>query len=187
MVEQGVLSSDQLSRAIAERYGLDHVDLNLYQVDMGAANLVSVQTARRYHAVPVGYVDTETLLLAMADPANVLAVDDIQMMTGLSCRVAVAAEVDIEALISRLNSLESAVSEAVSEDEDGGRPERGRGHRDARVGRRRAGHQARLLDPRPGGQRGRLRHPLRARGAATCGSASGSTACSARPRGCRSG
>ena len=84
---------------------------------MGAANLVSVQTARRFHAVPVGYVDTETLLLAMADPANVLAVDDVQMMTGLSCRVAVAAEVDIENLISKLNSLESAVSEAVSEDE----------------------------------------------------------------------
>ena len=118
MVEQGVLSADQLSRAIAERYGLDHVDLDFYHVDMGAANLVSVQTARRFHAVPVGYVDPETLLVAMADPANVLAVDDMQMMTGLHCRVAVAAEVDIEALISRLNSLESAVSEAVSEDEE---------------------------------------------------------------------
>ena len=118
MVEKGILSADQLSRAIAERYGLDHIDLNVYHVDMGAANLVSVQTARRFHAVPVGYVDPETLLVAMADPANVLAVDDMQMMTGLHCRVAVAAEVDIEALISRLNSLESAVSEAVSEDEE---------------------------------------------------------------------
>jgi type IV pilus assembly protein PilB len=118
MVDQGTLSADQLSRAVAERYGLDHVDLNIYHVDMGAANLVSVQTARRFHAVPVGYVDSDTLLVAMADPANVLAVDDLQMMTGLNCRVAVAAEVDIEALISRLNSLESAVSEAVSEDEE---------------------------------------------------------------------
>ncbi|HEX2388374.1 MAG TPA: GspE/PulE family protein, partial [Solirubrobacterales bacterium] len=108
----------QLSRAVAERYGLDHVDLNSYHVDMGAANLVSVQAARRFHAVPVGYVDPETLLVAMSDPANVLAVDDMQMMTGLNCRVAVAAEVDIEALISRLNSLETAVSEAVSEDEE---------------------------------------------------------------------
>jgi type IV pilus assembly protein PilB len=117
MVEQGVLSADKLSRVIAERYGLDHVDLNVYHVDMGAANLVNVQTARRFHAVPVGYVDPETLLIAMSDPANVLAVDDMKMMTGLNCRVAVAAEVDIEALISRLNSLESAVSEAVSEDE----------------------------------------------------------------------
>jgi type IV pilus assembly protein PilB len=118
MVDQGILSADQLSRAVAERYGLDHVDLNVFHVDMGAANLVSVQTARRFHAVPVSYVDPETLLVAMADPANVLAVDDMQMMTGLNCRVAVAAEVDIEALISRLNSLESAVSEAISEDEE---------------------------------------------------------------------
>ena len=68
--------------------------------------------------MPVGYVDPETLLLAMADPANVLAIDDIQMMTGLNCRVAVAAEVDIEDLIGRLNSLETAVSEAVEEDEE---------------------------------------------------------------------
>ncbi len=118
MVEQGILSTDQLSRAVAERYGLDHVDLNVYGVDMGAANLISVQAARRYRAVPVGYVDSETLLLAMADPANVFAADDVKMMTGLDCRVAVAAEVDIENLISRLNSLESAVSDAVSEDEE---------------------------------------------------------------------
>jgi type IV pilus assembly protein PilB len=116
MLEEGLIDGDQLSRAMAERYGLDHVDLNRYQVDMGAANLVSVQTARRYQAVPVGYVDEETVILAMADPANVLAIDDIQMMTGLNCKVAVAAEEDIEALIGRLNTLETAVSEAVEED-----------------------------------------------------------------------
>ena len=118
MVEQGLLETDQLSRAVAERYGLDHVDLSEYHVDMGAANLVSAQTARRFRAVPVGYIDEETVLLAMADPANVLAVDDVQMMTGLNCRVAVAAEVDIESLVTRLNSLESAVSAAVDEDEE---------------------------------------------------------------------
>jgi type IV pilus assembly protein PilB len=118
MLEQGLIDSDQLSRAMAERYGLDHVDLNVYPVDMGAANLVGVQTARRCRAVPVGYLDEETLLLATADPANVLAIDDIQMITGLNCRVAVAAEIDIEALIARLNTLETRVAEAVSEDEE---------------------------------------------------------------------
>ena len=111
MLEEGVISTEQLSRAIAERYGLDHVD-------MAAANLLSVSTARRHKALPVGYVDKETLLLAMADPANVLALDDIQMATGLSCRVAVATEEDIEGLIGRLNTLQSAVSEAVEEEED---------------------------------------------------------------------
>jgi type IV pilus assembly protein PilB len=117
LLEQGSIVADQLSRAIAERYGLDHVDLSAYQVDMAAANLISVNTARRYRALPVGFVDKETLLVAMADPTNVLAVDDIQIATALDCRVAVAAEEDIEALIGRLNTLQSAVSEAVHEGE----------------------------------------------------------------------
>ncbi len=116
--EHQVIDADQLSRAIAERYGLDHIDLSVYKVDMGAANLLSMSAARRYKALPVGYVDKDTLLVAMADPANVLAVDDIQMMTDLRCQVAVAAEEDIDALISRMNRLEHAVTDAVQEEEE---------------------------------------------------------------------
>jgi type IV pilus assembly protein PilB len=118
LLDQGAINADQLSRAVAERYGLDHVDLSVYQVDMAAANLISVNTARRYRALPVGFVDKETLLVAMVDPTNVLAVDDIQIATALDCRVAVAAEEDIESLIGRLNTLQSAVSEAVTEGEE---------------------------------------------------------------------
>src|ERR1044072_5648606 len=95
MVEQGAINADQLSRAVAERYGLDHVDLSVYQVDMAAANLISVNTARRHGALPVGCIDKETLVAALAAPTNVLAVDDIQIATSLDCRVAVAAEEDI--------------------------------------------------------------------------------------------
>jgi len=117
LLDQGAIDADQLSRAVAERYGLDHVDLASYQVDMAAANLISVNTARRYRALPVGFIDKATLLVAMADPTNVLAVDDIQIATGLDCRVAVTADEDIDALIGRLNTLQSAVSEAVTEGE----------------------------------------------------------------------
>jgi len=117
LLDQGAIDADQLSRAVAERYGLDHIDLGTYQVDMAAANLITVNTARRYKALPVGFADKETLIVAMADPTNVLAVDDIQIATGLDCRVAVAPGEDIEALVGRLNSLQSAVSEAVTEGE----------------------------------------------------------------------
>jgi len=118
LLEQGAINGDQLSRAVAERYALDHVDLSVYHVDMAAANQISVNTARRYKALPVGFVNKGTLLVAMADPTNVLAVDDIQIATGLDCRMAVAAEEDIDALITRLNTLQSSVSEAVFEDEE---------------------------------------------------------------------
>jgi len=120
LLEQGAITADQLSRALAERYGLDHIDLTAYQVDMAAANLVAVNTARRYGAIPVGFVDKQTLLVAMSDPTNVLAIDDIQIATGLDCRVAVAADEDIEALIGRLNTLQSAVTEATVEEEEEG-------------------------------------------------------------------
>jgi type IV pilus assembly protein PilB len=117
LLEQGAVDADQFSRAVAERYGLDHIDLSAFQVDMAAANLITVNTARRYKALPVGYADKKTLIVAMADPTNVLAVDDIQIATALDCRVAVATEEDIEALLGRLNTLQSAVSEAVTEGE----------------------------------------------------------------------
>ncbi|HXQ88508.1 MAG TPA: ATPase, T2SS/T4P/T4SS family, partial [Solirubrobacterales bacterium] len=117
LLEQGAVDADQFSRAVAERYGLDHIDLSAFQVDMAAANLITVNTARRYKALPVGYADKKTLIVAMADPTNVLAVDDIQIATALDCRVAVATEEDIEALLGRLNTLQSAVTEAVIEGE----------------------------------------------------------------------
>ncbi len=118
LLAEGKISSDQLSRAIAERYGLDHVDLSIYQVDLGASALFPVAMARRYKAVPVGFVNQETLLVAATDPANVLAVDDIQIATGLDCRIAVAAEEDVEALLSRLGTLQNAAADAIIEDHD---------------------------------------------------------------------
>jgi len=118
LLEQGAISGDQLSRAIAERYGLDHVDLTIYQVDVTAAALFPVAMARRYKAVPIGYVDSKTLLVAAVDPANVLAADDIQIATGLDCQIAVAAEDDVEALLSRLGTLQSAAAEAIIEESD---------------------------------------------------------------------
>jgi type IV pilus assembly protein PilB len=117
LLEQNAIDHNQLSRAIAERYGLDHVDLSVFSVDMAAANLLPIASARRYRAVAIGYADPETLLVAMADPANVLAADDIKMATGLKCKLVVADAADIESLIGRLNSLQSAVSEAAEDDE----------------------------------------------------------------------
>jgi len=111
LLDSGALTQDGLTRALAERYGLDHLDLGIFSVDMSAANLVSSTAAKRYQAVPVGFAGEGTLLVAMADPSNVLAVDDIAIMTGYEVRVAVAPPEDIANLISRLDRLEDVVSE----------------------------------------------------------------------------
>ncbi len=122
LLDHGAISQDALARALAERYGLDHVDLAVFQVDMTAANLVSTTIAKRYQAVPVAFADKRTLLVAMADPSNVLAVDDIAIMTGYEIRVAVAPAEDLATLISRLDRLEDVVGESAEiteEAEDG--------------------------------------------------------------------
>jgi type IV pilus assembly protein PilB len=123
LLDTGELTQDGLTRALAERYGLDHLDLGVFSVDMSAANLVSIPAAKRYQAVPVAFADKRTLLVAMADPSNVLAVDDIAIMTGFEVRVAVAPPEDIATLISRLDRLDDVVTEQdgeVDELGDGG-------------------------------------------------------------------
>ena len=102
LVKDGTLSDDQLARAVAERFGLDHIDLSVYRVDPDAAKLVTPAAAKRYQAVPVSFAAERTLLVAMSDPANVLAQDDIAVMTGYEVRPAVAAPSGIDLLLERL-------------------------------------------------------------------------------------
>jgi type IV pilus assembly protein PilB len=118
LVDQGALSQDQLSRAVATRHGLDHLDLGVFKVDMAAANLMTSANAKRYDAVPVSFVNERTVLVAMADPGNVLVIDDVALMTGYEVKAAVASREDIAALITRLTRLDDVVASTSMEDDE---------------------------------------------------------------------
>jgi len=105
LLQNGRLSEPELSRSVAERFGLDHLDLTQYRMDPSAAKLVTPAAVKRYQAIPVSFVNDRTLLVAMADPANVLAVDDIAVMTGYEVRPAVAGATDIHRALDRLDEL----------------------------------------------------------------------------------
>jgi type IV pilus assembly protein PilB len=118
LLEQTAITEDQLARAIGERYGLDHLDLNAFPIDMAAANLIDSAAAKRYEAVPVAFTeDKRGLIVAMADPANVLAVDDIAMLTRLDVKPSVASREDIATLVARLDRFGDSVREAVDEEQ----------------------------------------------------------------------
>jgi predicted nucleic acid-binding Zn-ribbon protein len=91
LVREGRLSEDQLARALAARYGLNHVDLDEFTIDPEAANLLPAASAQRYKSVPVGFEPDGSLLVAMADPSDSLALSDIAFMTHLEVRAVVAA------------------------------------------------------------------------------------------------
>jgi type IV pilus assembly protein PilB len=116
LVEQGVLRHDQLARVVAERFGLDYIDLAVYDLDMGAVNLLSPDAAKRYQAVPVGFAEDGSLLLAMADPTNVLTIDDIAMMTGRRVRAAAASVEDLNLLLARLARMDESIEDLVDDD-----------------------------------------------------------------------
>jgi type IV pilus assembly protein PilB len=120
LVEAGVVHSNQLAHALAERNGLEYVDLNRFQVDHGAANLISSAEARRYRALPIAFADDETLLVATADPANVLGLDNVALATERKVRPVVTSPDDLEALISQLTRLIESVREvdAAADEED---------------------------------------------------------------------
>jgi type IV pilus assembly protein PilB len=116
LVERGILRHDQLARVVAERFGLDFVDLSIYDLDMGAVNLITIDTAKRYQALPVGYADDGSLVLAMANPTNVLTIDDIGMMTGRRIRPAAASVEDLDLLLARLTRMDESIEELGEEE-----------------------------------------------------------------------
>jgi type IV pilus assembly protein PilB len=115
LLRSGAVTRDQLARAVAERYGVDYVDLNAAQIDPGVASLIDPAVLRRHHVVPVGFLDERNLVVAMSDPANVLAIDDLAMMTGYEIRRAVATSEDIDAVLGRLSRLDTSVQEVEEE------------------------------------------------------------------------
>jgi type IV pilus assembly protein PilB len=119
LVEQGVLRHDQLARVVAERFGLDYVDLTVFDLDMGAVNLLNPDASKRYQAVPIGFTDDGTLLLAMADPTNVLTIDDVAMMTGRRVRPVAASVEDLNLLLTRMSNMEESIADIVDDVQEG--------------------------------------------------------------------
>jgi MshEN domain len=117
LIESGTITEDQLARALAERYGLDYIDLKEFPVDDSAAALLRKTAAKRYQAAPVAFSDDGALVLAVSDPADSLGLSDIAVMTKLPVRPAVAARSQIVKLLDTLVFMEEpaqGASQSVS-------------------------------------------------------------------------
>ena len=106
LLQHGLIDSDQLAIAVAERFGLQYGNLESLTPDPEAMKLETPQVARRVHAVPVGLRGDDTLLVAMPNPANVIALDDLAMLTGLNIEPVVVSREDLDALLARLSRVD---------------------------------------------------------------------------------
>lgn len=101
LLENGILDEHQLSLAIAERNGLDHVDLDSFEVDMGAVEMVGRSAAQRYRAMPIAFAPDGALIVAVEDPFT-LGINDIEVMTRSEVRPVIATASGIQGLIEGL-------------------------------------------------------------------------------------
>jgi type IV pilus assembly protein PilB len=123
LIDLNMIKEADLVRALAEQVGLEFVDLTDYPIDPTATVLLPEALARRYRALPIG--DREgKLLVAMSDPANVYALDDIRTITGRDVQPVVATANDVEQAIQKfagmdtqVEALASVAAEAVEGDE----------------------------------------------------------------------
>ncbi|TMK88670.1 MAG: type II secretion system protein GspE [Actinobacteria bacterium] len=105
LIDAGIVSEGDLVSTLAARIGLEFVDLGDYTIDPSAVALISDSLARRFQAVPVGW-DDNRLVVAMADPSNVVAIDDIRTITGAEVKTVVATRGAILEALDRHHRME---------------------------------------------------------------------------------
>jgi type IV pilus assembly protein PilB len=114
LIDMGLVKEQDLVAALASQIGLRFVDLSDSQVDATASAMLPEQVARKYRALPIGY-EEDKLVVAMADPANLFALDDIRTITGMDVQPVVATAADIEAAIRKYSHFDESVETVVSE------------------------------------------------------------------------
>lgn len=122
LVDRGLITDRALAQALANQHTLEYIDLGDREPDPEATSLLPHRFARRYDALPVSFVD-DTLLVAVADPTNLLTADDLRLALGMNVRLAVAALGDLRAAIARSYRTELEVIHPEPADHHDERPD----------------------------------------------------------------
>jgi type IV pilus assembly protein PilB len=100
LVKLGFVRDEDITSVLSRQYGVPAIALGQFDLDAAVVKLIPGETAAKYHVIPVGKSGT-TLTLAMTDPTNVFAMDDIKFMTGLHVEPVVASETAVRDAIDR--------------------------------------------------------------------------------------
>src|SRR5262245_34059137 len=94
LVKMGFVKDEQITALLSKQYGVPSINLTQFKIDPTIVKLVPTETARKYQIIPLSRSGS-TLTIAMTDPTNVFAMDDIKFMTGYTVEPVVASEIAI--------------------------------------------------------------------------------------------
>jgi len=114
LVRLGILSDEDVTNFLSRQYGVPAINLQFFEIDANVVKLIPHETARRYQILPLSRVGA-SLTIAMVDPTNVFAMDDIKFMTGFNIEPVVASEAAILEAIERMYSAAPAQEENLDE------------------------------------------------------------------------
>jgi len=128
LIRDGLITEDELTSFLSKQYGVPTVNLADHEVEPGVIKVIPSEIAHKYQIVPVNRAGS-TLIIAMSDPSNIFAIDDIKFMTGYNVEVVVVPESAIKAAIDKfydqsasladvMDSLEMEDFEVVGDEEE---------------------------------------------------------------------
>jgi type IV pilus assembly protein PilB len=113
LVKLGYVKDEEITALLSKQYGVPSIALNQFEIDPAVIKLVPSETARKYQIVPLSRAGA-TLTIAMTDPTNVFAMDDVKFMTGYNVEPVVASETTVLDAIEKYYGAGAPVAKATS-------------------------------------------------------------------------
>ena len=101
LLRYNIATGAAIARALAEQHGFEYVELSRFEVVPAATSLLPENVARRLSALPIGFDEDETVIVAVTDPTDVMASDDLRLALGLQIRCVVASVTDLARTLDR--------------------------------------------------------------------------------------
>jgi type IV pilus assembly protein PilB len=117
LVKLGLVSDDMITAVLSRQYGIPSVNLDLFHIDESVLRLIPQEVAQKHCVLPLSRVGA-TLTLAMVDPTNVFALDDVKFMTGLNVEPVVVAEASIQHSIAKYYGTSREIELAAVSNEE---------------------------------------------------------------------
>src|SRR5688500_12139434 len=113
LVKLGFVTDEEITSLLSKQYGVPSINLSQFEIDASVIKLIPADTAHKYQIIPLSRSGA-TLTIAITDPTNVFAMDDIKFMTGYNVEPVVASETAVGEAIKRYYPAGAAAAKPVS-------------------------------------------------------------------------
>jgi len=114
LIKNGLINEPDLTSFLSKQYGVPSINLADFEIDSAVIKIIPSEIGQKYQIVPVNRAGS-TLIVAMSDPSNIFAIDDIKFMTGYNVEVVVASETAIRAAIDKYYDQSASLADVMGD------------------------------------------------------------------------